>query len=553
MSTAAGGEVIVGGAILSALGLAAMAAVAGGAVIIGGCYLVCKGGCRAVAAGKQKWQEHIQALESARQQRLEELREEDERRMQNLQNAFRQWAQQGQDMLRQQEKQIRQEMMRQQSEQLSKQLEAQRKAAAAAAAQQHMEMMDQELRSLQDKDPLPLITEEAKRNNYQYQLKQGKAELEKLVNQYQPVPVAELSSIRFDLPVQVPSPPPDTSDYSQRLAINRAQLVALVDLADAERQAIQEQVGLVERSLTEPEPNPATLNSQLARLEEMISEAQNEAAIVRQNRQAAWDDYFSLYDHYITASNDAVFKKMLADPLAKLGNLLDQVKEELVKPGIVAPAVRQKLQTGQQNFETEKDKALQSYQDNINKRVQNKIIAVLGEMDYKKTEVKEQDGAIRIKGKGSPRHPGAEITLEISPEGYLSVDLSGKGFRNQQLCDAEFLNLQTALHKHGIQVDLTRCKKTWLEDMQQFFTQEFQNQGYAPADIQIDNSTPEVLKIFAYQAGQLGSRIEINRQTGEVAQSVTSGTSPIATERFFAEEEAVEERVWDEQTIRTET
>lgn len=547
MSTAAGGEIIVGGAITAALGLAALAVAAGGLAAAGGCYLICKGGCRAVGACKEKWQEHLKALESERQKRLRELRAEDERRMQNLQNAFQQWAQQGQEILRKQEEKIRQELIRQQAEQL----EEERKAAAAAAARQHMEMMDQELRSLQAGDVPLLVTEEEKKNNYRTQLEQGRVELGDLVQQFKPKSVAELARFSFELPRLEPQEEIDTRDYKQRLAVSRARLVALVDLADSDRQPIQKQIEQVEQNLAGPQPDLTALNSQLTALEKVISAAQKKEADARRNRHAAWDGYFSLYDRYITASKDGVFHKILAEPLAKVESLLYQVKQDLLKPGIVGPEVLQKLQTGQQDFESEVEQVLQSHQANINKRVKNEIIAVLGELDYTKTEVKEQDSTIRIIGKGSKCHPGAEITLEISPDGYLAVDVSGKGFKNQQLCDAEFLRLQATLQRHGIYVDLTRCKKTWLEHMKQFLLQELQKQGYAQKDIEVDESSQEILKVFASQASQPELSIEINRHIGEITPVGPSSSKPIDMNRFFVEE-PVEEVLSDEQTIRTE-
>ena len=533
MSTEAGGEVIIFG--LFAAGAAA--AVAIGGIAVGAGYMVCKGGYLAVKAGKEAWDAHLKALEEERQKRFQELRKEDEAQMKRLQERFAQWAQEGQNVLRQHEDQVREKL----AKNLSQVMEEERERAKASAAWKRIESLDEELKAF--KEESPSLTSFIEKEAYQNQLEKARSELTEMAKHSEQVETnyEDFTDISIPSATLAEKLPVDLNEYTKQLGVYRAKFAGLLFLSDEDRSAIKEKIIKTEKAMEDTSDNNVeSLEGHIKELKDHL----NEAVGKNQENRKVWEEaqtiYFSLHDQYTTATQDPTLKEIIKDPLDELDELLKKTRQFLTQPQGDVISCFEALEKGQALFNKEVDNSLLKHQQGLNYQVKDVLANVLDDLGYADTKIDEKEGAVRVIGTGSAKHKKASVSFSLNPDGHLSVDISQRGFKNQSACNKEFLNVQKALRKHGILVELKEYKKTWMTEMVQFLEQRLKNMGYPQEAISVKDVEEDKL-ITAYHPNGDIAEITIDAKTGEYASVKGLEMQELKTVDLVEEEEEVED------------
>jgi hypothetical protein len=533
MSTEAGGEVIIFGVLAAG----AAAAIAIGGIAVGAGYMVCKGGYRAVKAGKEAWDAHLKALEEERQKRLQELRKEDEALMKRLQERFAQWAQEGQNVLRQHEEQVHEKLAKKRSQLM----EEERERAKKSAAWKRIESLDEELKAFKKESPsLPSYIE---KEAYQSQLEKARSELTEMAKHSEQVETGYADFIDITTPAATPTEklPVDLNEYSKQLGVYRAKFAGLLFLSDEDRSVIKKKIIETEKALEDfSDNNVSSLKGYIQELQNHL----NEAVAKNQENRKVWEEaqtiYFSLHDQYTTATQDPSLKEIIKDPLDELDELLKKTREFLTQPQGDVISCFEELEKGQALFNKEVDNSLLKHQQGLNYQVKDVLANVLDDLGYADKKIDEKEGAIRVIGTGSAKHKKASVSFSLNPDGHLSVDISRRGFKNQSACNKEFFNVQQALQKHGILVELKEYKKTWMTEMAQFLEEKLKNMGYPQETINVKDVEEDKL-ITAYHPNGDIAEIRIDAKTGEYANVKGLEMQELKTVDLAEEEEEVEE------------
>ncbi len=500
MSESAGGVIIVAAPVL-----------VGAALILGAGYLVFQGGYRAIKSCKEAWEEHLKALEEERQKRLAELRQGDEEQMRRLEETFLYWAQQGEDFLSKQKEQALLQLTREQEEFF----EAQRKTAQQIAIRKRIDLLESEVQKLRRSDiGPPLLTDEDKKRIYHENLLEAKKALEREQEDLMPVDVQDrISAPPPPIPVTVDIDY-DTGEHKMRLAKCRALLASLLFLQENDRKPIQSKIQELERALEKhSEPN-SDIENNLDELEHTIQEGREKDKQHREARRKVWEEYLALHERYITAKLDQSFGDLIKDPIRELKELLDQVQPALIQPENDQDRLMEMLLEGKKAFHEGLNQALLDHQRGVNRHVRAVLEEVLHELGYADTEAEEIEGGINLKGRGAEKHKGAEVTFSLSPEGYLSVDLSPRGFKNQTECTQEFDRIQGKLCERGIWVKLDKLEDTWTKEIIAFLKQELKRMGYPDETITVKDEA-EGTRIVASSGGEARTEIVIDSKSGE--------------------------------------
>jgi len=528
MSTAAGGEVVVSGVAVAA-GAAALAVAAAGIAVLGVGYLVCQGGYRAYRSCKKTIQDHRQKLKAEREARIQALKEADDHLLNSLKGAFNDWALRGKEFLRQREETLRQEILQKQA----KFLEADQMAAEAALAQERLQLVEEELKKLRS-NSTPLIKGDDNKKLYEEYLEKQKKALDKRVDQLpKSLNIKDLYAVTMPPLEGVVQVPASLAHYYERLAHCRAGLTGLLSLPEESRKHLMSEIANIEELLDNPQVDGILLESQITLLEGMQQEAESQEKTWRLTRQKVWEEYWALRDLLTIIEADDI----LADKIGSLTDIkttLEKVKKELAQPGIALEKYAFDLSNKRAALEQQLDSALLEHQQGLNQGIKGIVEMVLEEMGYSQREATFQEGNIIVAGTGCESHPEAEIIFILSPEGYLTVDLSGKGFSSQKACTQEFKKLEDKLLEHGIQVKFDKHRTTWLDYMEELLRQEFQD--LMPNQEIHVVKTKESLRIETTGREGKVSVIEVNGTTGEVTQAEGQAAKQLAQAGILAED-----------------
>lgn len=510
MSTAAGGEVIGGLALGAATAVGAACVAAGGLLLATG-YLVCKGGYRAVKTCKKAIQDHQQKLKNEREARLRALQEADEAQANRLNAIFREWAGQARQALEQKEAAVRQEMKRQQAAVL----DAEQKAAAAAAAEQKLRQVEQELANA--RGHCPLIKGEGNKEQYKEFLQREQAKLDELLTDLRTsVDITALYSVTMPAPPQKAAVAPEAEKFWQRLAACRAGAAMLLSAPAATMAEATSQIAGIEELLEKFEIDAGLIEKRLGALEKFCQDLQKREQQWRQVRHKVWEEYWNLQELKATIEADDILTAGLADSLTEAAEVLKAAKEILAQPGSDPVPQAEVLVVMRVKLKQRLDAVLLAHQEGINQGIQGALETVLAELGYTDRQIKVQEGTIVVSGTGTKDHPEAELQFFLSPEGYLNVDLSGRGFGSQKACTKEFNRVQAKLLEHDIQVELKKHKTTWLDYMKDLLLREFQ-EIVPDQEIQVTrNSNFLRLETTGRSANNI---IEVNGDTGEITRA----------------------------------
>uniref|UniRef100_A0A7V4G957 Uncharacterized protein n=1 Tax=Desulfobacca acetoxidans TaxID=60893 RepID=A0A7V4G957_9BACT len=529
MSTAAGGEVVVNGVVAVAAGAAAVAVAAAGMAVLGVGYLVCQGGYRAYKSCKKAIQDHRQKLKAEREARLQALREADDQLLNSLKGAFSNWALQGKEFLSQREEMLRQEIVQKQV----KLLEVEQMAAEVALAQEQLTLVEEELEKLRS-NSTPLIKGDDNKKLYEEYLEKQKEALDKRVDQlFKSLNIKELYAVTMPPPEGVVQIPASLAHYYGRIAQCRAGLTRLLSLSAESRKQLMDNIAKIEELLYQPQFDEDFVESQLTLMEGMQQKAESQEKTWRLTRQKVWEEYWALRDLLTIIEADDI----LADKIGSLTDIkttLETVKKELAQPGIALEKYAFDLSNEREALEQRLESALLEHQKALNQGIKGFVEVVLEEMGYSRRETTLREGNIVVAGTGCERHPEAEISFILSPEGYLTVDLSGKGFSSQKACTQEFKKLEDKLLEHGIQVKFDKHLTTWLDYMEAFLCQEVQD--LMPNQEIHVVKTRESLRIETTGREGKVSVIEVNGTTGEITQAEGQAAEQLAQAGILAEE-----------------
>ena len=514
MSEEAGGFILACAGI--AAGGAALATAALGGIVVGAGYLAYRGGYRAVKAGKDAWQDHMKAIEAERQERLQELRKDDEAQMEKLKDSFIKWAQAGKDVLSHQEEQIRQQLEKRNAYIL----EEERKFSEKSAAWKRISLLDEEMKAIQE-DNLVLSAQDKNESDvkaYWNHLNESKKELSKRSKSLEKSQIDYMEAVPV---ASVPEPQneelqKDAHQFAKRLAVLRGEFAGLIFLPEYEKRSYQSELGIVEGKLEfMNSENTSKIENALKELQNRMKEAQKKDDVNKQLWHDARSRYFSLQDRHITANQDPFLSKIIKSPLDELADFLENINRFLhSEPGKAATTLEE-LNEKTKRFEEQVDRALAHHQKGLNNQVKAVLSDVLSDLGYADIKADEKDDTIRITGSDSEGLKGTKASFFLNPEGYLNIDLSGRGFRNQSVCTKEFYKIQRALQKRGIQVDLNKYEHTWMKEMVLFIKDQLVNMGYPENTMTVKNLEGGEWEVTGLDQGEK-AEIVIDAESGEL-------------------------------------
>jgi hypothetical protein len=261
--------------------------------------------------------------------------------------------------------------------------------------------------------------------------------------------------------------------------------------------------------------------------------------------------YFSLYDRYTTATQDPVLKELIENPLGDLHKILEEAKRRISEQQEDPAACLVMLKESQQKFENQVEALFQAHQRNLNQQVKDTIVKVIEGLGYGNVKEEMRNNKTTVTSSSIKRHKDAELCFSLDDDGYLSIDISRKGFKNQSECTKEFDRIKQALQEHGVYVELRKHKKTWLPEMVNFISAQLENMGYPIAGINAVDIEGGI-RITATDTEKKIAEITIDEKTGECTETFDSEVELLkAVISPEDEEEYDDERDGDQERLQT--
>ena len=540
MSECAGGFVIT--CVGAAIGVTALTV---GTLFVGTGYLACRGGYRAIKAGKEAWDTHLKKLEKERLERFKQLRKADRSQIDRLNENFLLWAQEGQKILCQRESKVKQQLVKNQAQIL----EEERKRTEASAAWERIALLDEELKAFREDNLIvpSLNIKEADRKKYQNQLNKARKELQNKANHLEQSQINDIDLIRIS-PLQEPGTQIDeltkeSKEVDVQLAVLRGEIASLIFLSEKDRAAIQKKVDTLESKIKNKTINEGPdLKKALTNMQNYLKTTKDKEAQNRRAWQEAQEIYFSLNDRYTTASQDLVLKEIIATPLEDLTTYLEKTKPLLLQISEDPQQLLTELKIKKKSFDEKVNKDLLDHQKVLNQHMKKALEKALDRLGYTDTKIEEKDGTVKITGKGSKKNKKAKVSFSLSNDGYFTVDLSAKGFKNQKTCTKEFYRIQQALNDLGIQVELKEHQKTWMTEMVNFIKDQLINMGY-PEDSITQETIDSGEQILAYHGRDKKTEIIIDGKSGELIKTEGPGVTEIKTRVTSLEQDEIDDDI----------
>ncbi|MCF8090675.1 MAG: hypothetical protein K9L23_21775 [Desulfotignum sp.] len=512
MSEEAGGFIVVGavagGAILSA-----------GAATVGAGYLLCKAGARAIHTCKDKWDQHLESLARERQKRLEKMYIADQDQEKKLQARLMEWAED-------ETLQVQTEALYlKKKTQLEEILLLNEKQSKIAAGWKRVELLNQELaRSVPQAqmDAMGQTSAPWTQSDLEKARNLLKNELEKKEKK-----ISDDMSLKLFPAEAVSEKTVFNKHKSDSLKENLRQLSKLkvktatfLFLSKRQRTDINRSLNALETIIRESaDSNQENIENRIDALNTQLSGLADE----NNQRKNIWEEaqtlYFSLYERYVTAKQDPSFDHLVKDPLEKLDRFLKQARNQLCDMPSDIEKLKHSLEQYQKDFQTQVNEALLNHQKNLNRESQEKIIRAMEKCGYQIVAQEQQRAGVFISGtkKLAGEKDQAGIQFLLNPEGYLSMDLSRGGFKNQTACSQEFRMIQTALRQQGLFIDYEKQQKTWASQMVAFLKNKLEEMGYSEKNITVE-AFDGGKKISAVQSSGSRTHVILDEKTGSWIQ-----------------------------------
>ena len=498
MSEQLGGTIIV---VAAPFAVVAAGIAIGAGAVLGAGYLVCKGCFQAASASKKAWHDHLDKLEAERKRRLEELRRQDQARMEALQQNYLKWIEEGSRTI----EEIKETEARRQSDARAREIERQQAITRRLNDQKKLDMIEEEIAGLARTGGAPVF-EKLKvqdRESYQRKLETAKSELERQIAKMREsfkavdenVKIIEPAmSVEKKLAVGVAK----TGDHGQnntryrdearRLSRCKVQFSTFVFLPDEMLNEICDQAAEVENLIKADSASvQGLLKEKIDLLEKRVAQARGAESSLLNKRLGALNQYLALEERLGSLAHDPVLGRIVSDERRTRSK---EIFESLKNPGEFyrgSDLIFERISKEINELESAVEDALEGHQTRINREVAKSIREVLSEIGYAATTVEEDRGRFVMVGTDSNTHPGAQTKIILDSSGAISIDVSKEGFKDQVDCKMEWGRLLQGLEARDIIIDINKKKETLSAVLN-----GIRNEGIRSEDITIEESGSSV-------------------------------------------------------------
>lgn len=512
MSEEAGGFIVVGAVAGGAILLA-------GAATVGAGYLLCKAGARAIHTCKDKWEQHLESLARERQERFEKIHQADQEQVKKLQARLLEWAE------NESFKDQAEALHSKNAAHLKKILLLNEKKSEIAAGWKRVEILNEELAGAAPQAQINVMGQTNApwtQNDLEKTRNLLKKELE---NKKKAMPDdIFLDPFTADTFTETPVFSNQKSDFLKgnlrQLSELKVKTALLLFLSKQQRMDIDRSLNELKAIIRESaDSKQENIENRIYAFKKQLSGLADE----NNQRKKIWEEaqtlYFSLYERYVTATQDPIFNHLVKDPLEKLNRFLKQARNQLCELPSDIEKFKHSMEQHQIDFQAQVNEALLNHQKNLNRESQEKIIRALEKCGYQIVVQEEQRADLFISGTKqlAGEKDQGKIQFLLNPEGYLSMDLSREGFENQTACSQEFRMIQTALRQQGIFIDYEKQQKKWVDQTVALLKNKLEEMGYPKKDIIVE-AFEGGKKISAVQPTDSKTHVILDEKTGSWVQ-----------------------------------